>query len=108
MPDAEKLTLADPTDLAAALVFALRYQGRKPVHNAACRKVPGKPDRPTPKRAWRWTWISAAGARSIDQIDELMHIVASTTASDHRIIDAVTIGRFGSATGELITSIICC
>ena len=28
MPD------ADPSDLAAALAFALRYQGRKQVHNA--------------------------------------------------------------------------
>jgi hypothetical protein len=34
MPDADKLTLADPSDLAAALAFALRYQGRKRVHNA--------------------------------------------------------------------------
>ena len=35
MPDAaEELTPADPSDLAAALAFALRYQGRKRVHNA--------------------------------------------------------------------------
>ena len=34
MPDAEKLTPADPSDLADALAFALRYQGRKRVHNA--------------------------------------------------------------------------
>ena len=35
MPDAsEPLTAADPADLAAALAFALRYQGRKRVHNA--------------------------------------------------------------------------
>lgn len=35
MPDAdEKLTPADPRDLAAALAFALRFQGRKRVHNA--------------------------------------------------------------------------
>ena len=34
MPDPDKLTLADPSDLAAALAFALRYQGRKRVHNA--------------------------------------------------------------------------
>lgn len=38
MPDpAEKLTPADPADpadLAAALAFALRFQGRKRVHNA--------------------------------------------------------------------------
>ncbi len=34
MPDADKLTPADPSDLAAALAFALRYQGRKRVHNA--------------------------------------------------------------------------
>jgi hypothetical protein len=33
MPD-DKLTLADPNDLAAALAFALRYAGRKRVHNA--------------------------------------------------------------------------
>ena len=33
MPEAsEPLTRADPTDLAAALAFALRYQGRKRVH----------------------------------------------------------------------------
>jgi len=31
---AENLTPADPTDLAAALAFALRLQGRKRVHNA--------------------------------------------------------------------------
>ncbi len=29
-----KLTPADPRDLASALAFALRYQGRKRVHNA--------------------------------------------------------------------------
>jgi secreted protein with Ig-like and vWFA domain len=34
MPDPDKLTLADPSDLASALAFALRYQGRKRVHNA--------------------------------------------------------------------------
>ncbi len=35
MPDAdEKLTPADPRDLAAALAFALRFQGRKRIHNA--------------------------------------------------------------------------
>jgi hypothetical protein len=35
MPDAaEKLTPADPSDIAAALAFALRFQGRKRVHNA--------------------------------------------------------------------------
>jgi hypothetical protein len=34
MPDADKLTPADPSDLAAALAFALRYSGRKRVHNA--------------------------------------------------------------------------
>jgi hypothetical protein len=33
MPDVDKLTPADPSDLAAALAFALRYQGRKRVHN---------------------------------------------------------------------------
>ena len=31
---ADKLTPADPRDLAAALAYALRYQGRKRVHNA--------------------------------------------------------------------------
>jgi hypothetical protein len=30
----DKLTPADPQDLAAALAFALRYQGRKRVHDA--------------------------------------------------------------------------
>ena len=35
MPDAfEPLTPADPTDLAGALAFALRYHGRRRVHNA--------------------------------------------------------------------------
>lgn len=34
MPDADKLTPASPEDLAAALAFALRYEGRKRVHNA--------------------------------------------------------------------------
>ncbi len=34
MPDAEPLTPADPSDLASALAFALRFQGRKRVHNA--------------------------------------------------------------------------
>ena len=35
MPGAsEPLAAADPTDLAAALAFALRYQGRRRVHNA--------------------------------------------------------------------------
>ncbi len=29
MPDADKLAPADPSDLAAALGYALRYQGRK-------------------------------------------------------------------------------
>ena len=31
---ATKLMPADPSDLAAALAFALRHQGRKRVHNA--------------------------------------------------------------------------
>ncbi len=35
MPDADKLTPADPSDLVAALAFALRYQGGKRVHDAA-------------------------------------------------------------------------
>jgi hypothetical protein len=34
MSDREKLTPAGPDDLAAALAFALRFQGRKRVHNA--------------------------------------------------------------------------
>ena len=32
MPDAEKLTPADPSELAAPLAYASRYQGRKRVH----------------------------------------------------------------------------
>ena len=31
---ADKLTLADPSDLASALAFALRYHGRKRLHDA--------------------------------------------------------------------------
>ncbi len=31
---ADKLMPADPSDLAAALAFALRFQGRRRVHNA--------------------------------------------------------------------------
>ncbi len=34
MPDAEPPTPAEPSDLASALAFALRFQGRKRVHNA--------------------------------------------------------------------------
>ncbi len=35
MPNpADNLTPADPRDLASALAFALRYQGRKRTHNA--------------------------------------------------------------------------
>jgi hypothetical protein len=35
MPDLpERLTPADPVDLASALAFALRFSGRKRVHNA--------------------------------------------------------------------------
>jgi hypothetical protein len=34
MPDADKLTPADPSDLTATFAFALRYQGRKRVHDA--------------------------------------------------------------------------
>jgi hypothetical protein len=35
MPDSDKLAAAaDPSNLAAALACALRYQGRKRVHNA--------------------------------------------------------------------------
>jgi hypothetical protein len=32
--DGEKLTPADPRDLADAIAFALRYRGRKRVHQA--------------------------------------------------------------------------
>jgi hypothetical protein len=34
MPDSEKLTPADPEDLAASLAFALRFEGRKRKHDA--------------------------------------------------------------------------
>jgi hypothetical protein len=35
MPDpADRLTPADPQDLADALAFALRFEGRKRIHNA--------------------------------------------------------------------------
>jgi hypothetical protein len=34
MSDADKLTPADPRDLADAVAFALRFDGRKRVHNA--------------------------------------------------------------------------
>ena len=35
MPDsADKLIRADPADLTSALAYALRYQGRKHVHNS--------------------------------------------------------------------------
>ena len=34
MADPDRLTLADPADLAGSLAYALRYQGRKHVHNA--------------------------------------------------------------------------
>ncbi len=34
MADANGLRQADPRDLADAIAFALRFQGRKPVHNA--------------------------------------------------------------------------
>jgi len=34
MRDADKLTPADSSDVADALAFALRFQGRKRVHNA--------------------------------------------------------------------------
>jgi hypothetical protein len=33
MPDDEKLTLADPKDIADAIAFALRFSGRKHVHD---------------------------------------------------------------------------
>ncbi len=34
MPDDEKLTLADPKDLADTIAFSLRFSGRKRVHDA--------------------------------------------------------------------------
>ncbi len=34
MPEADDLTPADPSDLASALAFALRFQGHKRVRNA--------------------------------------------------------------------------
>jgi hypothetical protein len=34
MPDADKLTPADPRDLADAVAFALRFEGRRRVHTA--------------------------------------------------------------------------
>lgn len=34
MPDDEKLTPADPQDLADAIAFALKFSGRKRVHDA--------------------------------------------------------------------------
>jgi hypothetical protein len=34
MLDADKLTPADPRDLADAIAFSLRFEGRKRVHNA--------------------------------------------------------------------------
>jgi hypothetical protein len=34
MPDADRLTPATPEDLADAIAFALRFNGRKRVHNA--------------------------------------------------------------------------
>ena len=34
MPDADKLTPADPSDLADAIAYALRFRGRRRVHNA--------------------------------------------------------------------------
>ena len=34
VPEADKLIPADPRDLAEALAFALRYRGRKRVHDA--------------------------------------------------------------------------
>ena len=50
---ADTLTPADPSDLAAALAFALRYQGRKRVHNAdeimaeiVAKRLVGGPVRP--------------------------------------------------------------
>ena len=34
MPDDDKLTPADPRDLADSIAFALRFDGRKRVHHA--------------------------------------------------------------------------
>jgi hypothetical protein len=34
MPDDDKLTPADPQDLADSIAFALRFSGRKRVHDA--------------------------------------------------------------------------
>jgi hypothetical protein len=34
MPEADKLTPADPRDLADAVAFALRFEGRRRVHSA--------------------------------------------------------------------------
>jgi hypothetical protein len=34
MPDADKLTPADPRDLANTIAFSLRFEGRKRVHEA--------------------------------------------------------------------------
>ncbi len=34
MPDRDALTLADPSDLASALAYALRFQGRRRIHDA--------------------------------------------------------------------------
>jgi hypothetical protein len=34
MPDDEKLTPADPDDLAASIAFALKFEGRKRWHDA--------------------------------------------------------------------------
>jgi hypothetical protein len=34
MSDPDKLTPADPADIANALAFMLRFQGRKRIHNA--------------------------------------------------------------------------
>ena len=34
MPDTDKLTPAEPRDLADAIAFALRFEGRKRVHQA--------------------------------------------------------------------------
>jgi hypothetical protein len=34
MPDDEKLTLADPQDLADVIAFAVKFSGRKRVHDS--------------------------------------------------------------------------
>jgi hypothetical protein len=46
MPDDEKLTPADPDDLASALAFALKFEGRKRWHDADAAWMPKAVHRP--------------------------------------------------------------